>query len=298
VKFAFKPVQLLTNAVVANREQGWVYRAQGHGPGSVVTLAPRELQGEDIPFSPTGLPGDIPVRWADTVGRVYWGWLAQNIQYKPAKGEPVHVPYDLDAGHATALDELRSKTLASDGTVMEFIACNTAAHAPLLRRVVRELGGAIPKTDDADTLARIALRVLLNREVTMSEVQEARESASETSTRAKGGKKGKKGKKGKGKGEREVKRAVEREADGPGRAPAGVSVGERLVKLLPKNSEGRRIAQKLASAESVSAKQLESLRDGINEAAAAAREKENGELASQLSSENRLVRRLARAARG
>lgn len=80
-------------------------------------------------------------------------------------------------------------------------------------------------------------------------------------------------------------------------APRGGSaVGETLVTLLPKGSDGRKMAQRLADGEELSVKQLGSLQTIINEAATEAREEDNGKKASQLSSCNRIVRRMRRAA--
>jgi hypothetical protein len=79
----------------------------------------------------------------------------------------------------------------------------------------------------------------------------------------------------------------------------GHTTGAALVPMLKKaKADGAvvKLAERLAADETLSRTQLEKLRDAVNEAAATAREKEHTDLAAQLSSANRLVRRLARKA--
>ena len=82
--------------------------------------------------------------------------------------------------------------------------------------------------------------------------------------------------------------------DAPARSMARTT-GETLLPLLG-NRDGRKIAQRLANNETVGKRDLEKLRDIVNESAASAREGDKATLASKLSNANRLVRRLARQA--
>jgi hypothetical protein len=117
----------------------------------------------------------------------------------------------------------------------------------------------------------------------MDEVQEERDSAAAAPAKGKS-KKQKKAAKGKKQAKGSVK--VKRQ-------PMSVTVGTSLL-ALGLGGSGKSLASKLAKGEELKKKQLVELRDAINEAAGKARENKQGKVASQLSSANRLVRRLAR----
>lgn len=94
------------------------------------------------------------------------------------------------------------------------------------------------------------------------------------------------------------KRAAKRSEgdEGGGRRSSLVTAGTTLVPLLKGHRDILALAKRLANDEALPKKQLLTLRDGVKEAAADAREADDGSLASKLSAANRLVRRLVRSA--
>lgn len=235
--------------------------------------------------SPTGIPHELPVTYVDAAGTERHGWIEPWALVSKAKKQiktlKPHEPHDAEAG-LSAVDMCRDAMHRTGDTLFTFMAKHGEQFLPTLKRVVRERGGITYKSDDPQTIIVRALRMIHDREVTMKEVDEAR-------TTTKGKRAAKKGAAKKGSAKTEKKEA------GPRANSMRVSVGNALVPLLQKGAT-RKLAKQLQSDEELSKSQLTTLRDGINEQAASAREDGNGKLASQLSAANRVVRRLARGA--
>lgn len=251
--------------------------AQALGQGTVVEVMDDRLD-EPPPISPE----DVLVRFKDAGARDVLGYLARRTVLKPSGGPLNRVPFNSEDDGLTCYDWVRERITNSGLQPLSWLATEGPKHLDLLRDVVRELGGSLKKADDESQVIKRIARLILNREVSMSEVEEARDAAP-----AKSGKKNGKKAKAKSNGKAKAEKAT--------RTPAGVGVGEILVPLL-KGNGGAKLAARLAKGESLGKKQLTELRDAINEAAATAREKKQGKVSSALSAANRQVRRLARAA--
>lgn len=276
--------KLLAAAVVAPMYEDWMqaqpWQAQVLGVGSVV-----EMLATQMPSPITGRETELFVRWIDHAGRTVKGWLA--------KGTPMNVGghgltfvgrNDLKIG---AWDNLRERIFNSGLTAKTYIALNSTEQTQLtqLTAVIRELGGRIKNSDDDSTIITRAIRLTTGEDITMEEVTQERESAAASPAKSsrKGSKRGKKGSsKKQAKGSVKVKRQ-----------PMSVTVGLSLI-ALGLTGSAKQLATRLSKGEELKKKQLEELRDGINEAASKARDEKKGKVASQLSSANRLVRRLAR----
>lgn len=303
-------VELLTPALVLPYQY---YKAAAVPPtvldvGSVVFIQGTDHLEGDPPRSPATMDkSEIFVHWVGSDGREDYGWLSSFTQYRAVKKQ---VRCILGTSEQLgAWDVIRRRAWKNDITALDWIEKYGAKYLPLLNGAIREFGGKSPKSDDADSISRRLARLI--RENTMArknkqEIEEVEEEVmedeeledeeleedegdeeveadeedeeEEAPAPKKGAKKG-------------AKKAAKEKAP---RAPAGQSVGSTLVKLL--KGDSKKYAQMLADGKNLKKAQLEKLRDGINEEAAAAREADKGSLASQLSSANRLVRRLARAA--
>lgn len=250
--------------------------------------------------SPTGIPHELPVTYLDAAGIERHGWLEPwalvakfSSQHKPLKKAE---PYDTHAG-LSPLDLLRNAAHTDRITVFQSVARNRKQLKPLLRKVIRELGGNTDKSDDPDTIAVKALSMLHDREVTMKDVkgakktkrvvEEVEEQDEDEEQEEQAERPARKSKK--------AKAAKAEKGEGGRSNSMRVSAGNALVPLLPKGP-ARKAAQRLQENEELSKKELIALRDGVNEAAAAAREAGDGKTASKLSAANRIVRRLARSA--
>ena len=94
--------------------------------------------------------------------------------------------------------------------------------------------------------------------------------------------------------------APKAEVETAGRTSMAESTGQKLLEVtskIKKSGVVGTIAQRLANGADVSHKDLVALRDGINTLATELRGKGKPNLASRLSSQNQMVRRLERAAR-
>ncbi len=260
--------------------------AQLLGPGSVLDIE------ADPRLGPLGID-EIAVRWVDVVGREESGWIAQTALVEPVKSARtatlLNVREDLELDAFDRLrDRVRQQQLKdprSRWTMAAWLRIFGDAHISALVAAVRELGGIVRGTENPVELGRRILRLAVNQEHLMSTETETVE---ETATAAK-----------KAKAEPVAEKPAKSKKADTSEASASQKLGETLVKLLKKangNDVAQSIAAKMAEGKSPTAKQLVQLRDGINEAAATAREKEKGELASELSAANRNVRRLARSA--
>jgi hypothetical protein len=273
--------RLLAAAVVAPMPEDWMqaqpWQAQVLGAGSIVEL----LKAEPSPI--TAKANELFVRWIDHAGREVKGWLAYATPINVGgRGLTFVGREDLKIG---SWDELRERIFNSGLTAKQYIALNSTEQEQLtqLQAVIRELGGRIKNSDDDGTIITRAIRLTTGEDITMDDVQEERASAAPAAAK-KSGKKG--GKKGGGKKQAKGSVKVKRQ-------PMSVTVGTSLLALGISGS-AKQLATKLSKGEELKKKQLVELRDSINEAASKAREEKKGKVASQLSSANRLVRRLAR----
>jgi hypothetical protein len=296
--------KLVRAALVIPEQRGW--GTQALGPGSVVDVLDADSE------SPIGTR-EVAVRWVDVAERVNTGWIARTSDLSnslPKHAQLSNVREDLKL---SAVDRLRDAIwhqfwLAhaqgkrrEPWSLIEWCSIFGPAHLPELRAVARDLGVRL-SSDEPDDIIRRVLRPFLNREVDMSEIETAREGAAEggtaTKTRKSSAKKSTKKSAGK-KASANAKPAAKRVEAETSRASMGHTTGAALVPMLKKaKADGAvvKLAERLAADETLSRTQLEKLRDAVNEAAATAREKEHTDLAAQLSSANRLVRRLARKA--
>jgi uncharacterized damage-inducible protein DinB len=217
----------------------------------------------------------LECQWFDVVGRLFTGWIASTTQRTPHGGPCLHEPWQL-AEAASAVDVLRGELAMAGIDPVAYIATHGRTHKgqTLLLNVIRELGGRLKykDADNPETVIIRAARMVLNREVTMAE-------ATQEVTKSK---KAKGGKAGKAKAvEQEVTKRASKEPETERRSQ-GQGIGETLVPLLKKAKadDARKLAQKLADGDQLSAKQLGTLRDAVNEAAGAMREAEDEKTAA------------------
>lgn len=155
----------------------------------------------------------------------------------------------------------------------------------IIDRIVRAVKPAVPQENGT---MKASQAEAANKKSRAAAVEQDEDEDEEEVVQTKKSKKSKKAK--------AAKSDDEGDEEGDSAPRGGAAIGETLVSLLPKGSDGRKLAQRLADGEELSAKQLGALQTSINEAATEAREEENGKKASQLSSANRIVRRMRRAA--
>lgn len=274
--------------VVPLHEPSWMlaqrWTPQALGVGSVVEL----ISGAMI--SPiTGKVNEIYVKWIDVVEREVKGWLAADTPMDVKAQKLLNIRSDLTL---SPWDVVREKIALKEMLAKDWFILEGPNHADLLHAVVRELGGKSKKTDDINEVIIRVVRLTTKENITMSDITEAKDAAAAvTKSKSSGSKKGagkKSAKKSKG-----SKKSV-------GAAPRARSMsrttGETLVPLLKKVGapQALKLATQLANDKDLNKKDLQKLRDLVNEAAEKAREKKQGAVASTLSSANRLVRRLAR----
>lgn len=132
----------------------------------------------------------------------------------------------------------------------------------------------------------------------MSDLDNAADTATAERPRRKSAKKSsakKSTRKGKAaKAEKVTKKAKAPRQESEGRVPASVNLGMALQPLL-KGTKVASVAKSLAAGDTPKKKDMENLRDSINELAVKAREAEDFDRASELSSLNRIVRRIHRS---
>lgn len=249
--------------------------------------------------------GERPITYIDSAGREQYGHVDSSTVLVPAPKarEPVSIGWQpADGSRLPIIDVLRERvTLARTTSVAYLNTHRSAAHLALYSAIIRERGGNVKATDDADRITERLARMILTQEARdmarkqavaeTEEQDEQEETEQEEAPRAKRSAKKAAAKKG------AAKRAAN-ESNGEGRTPMGVSLGKALVPLLREagvKGDALKTAKALESGETVKKAQLIALRDSVNEAAAAAREEDNTKLSSQLSGANRVVRRLSRA---
>jgi hypothetical protein len=276
--------KLLAPALVVPLYQSWMNKpwlAQVLGVGSVVDLIkgpmPSPITGKD----------EIYVLWVDLVGRECKGWLARDTPMNVGGRALSFLGRDdLKTG---AWDNLREEIHASKLNARQYIATKVTTQTQLtqLQAVIRELGGRIKNSDDDSIIITRAIRLTTGEDITMEEVQEERASAAAAPAKGKKSKKQRKAAKAAAKSGKKGGKVKTK------RQPLIVTVGTALL-ALGLTGKGKQLAGQLAKGNDLKKGQLVELRDAVNEAGAAAREAGKGGKASQLSSANRLVRRLAR----
>jgi hypothetical protein len=178
---------------------------------------------KNVPSPLTGNTDELTVRWRDVAGRETVGWLARNAPLRNALVKTVkHVSTQEPL---TSWDHLRDLiTREADWTAKKWICTFGSRHLPLLHAVIRELGGKVPASDDTTLAIRRTLRLILGKEISMSEVNAAAKTNGKKSTRKSTSKKS------------SVAKAARKNrgaAGGPGRVSA--YSGKRIVRLVKEN---------------------------------------------------------------
>jgi hypothetical protein len=273
-------IRIGRTALVVPDERRWL--GQAIGEGSIV----RRIEPPKI--SPlTGSTDEPYIEWVDCVGRTARGWLARTTVLEKAQTKARELTNTRDGDHRLSpVDRLRDlvvssrkdeSSVKSPWTLLTWCSTFGYEHLDVLRDVTRELGGRTPTDEDAQHTIRRALRLILQQEVSMSDVATGATSAPAKTARKSG-----------------TKRAA-KTTDAPARSMARTASGSAVVALekagAPKHLVS--LAKKLAD-NALTKKELVELRDGINTQASTAREAKKGGVATQLSSVNRLVRRIIR----
>lgn len=260
----------------------------------------------NVPSPLTGRENERHVSAPDAIGRLWRGWIAVSTPTTEAptsasivrtwKRGTIPILWEVNRiMKLTALDQLRElvlRTAPREGfdkrgqpvnpyDVFTWLCRFSREQRPLLERVLRQFKKPVPK-DDVQLVSRLC-KLTLNEEVSMSKIQKTRKQLIKTEQHkaavAAAEKPTKKGK---------------RTAAPKARSMAR-TVGEALLSIQVLSAV-HTIARRLVQ-EKVSHKELLQLKKAINKTAAQLREKGKSSLASQLSSQNRLVRRLERSAR-
>jgi hypothetical protein len=282
--------------------------AQALGPGSIL-----DVEVEPTP-SVLGID-EVRVRWVDVIGREVDGWISQVAMVEPLRNPSqsalLNVREDLRVEPFDRLRHLVRQQQLNDPkgqwTMASWLRILGDAHIHALAAAVRELGGIIRGTENHVELSRRILRLAVNQEHLMTTDTHTVDETEVTPPVKKAKKAATKPAPAKTTAKKSATKpapTVEKAAKSPRKSTAesgsaSQRLGESLVKLLKRaggSEAAQAIATKMAEGKTATAKQLTQLRDGINEAAGVAREKEKGELASELSAANRNVRRLARSA--
>lgn len=258
-----------------------------------------------LPPSPiTRQRDELYVNAPDEHGKVWQGWLANNVRFgQPASQPAVWLPASMGKrkkAKISAWDEMRT-SIALATPIEGFEKNGEPIHAwsarswisyfgvkwlDQLAKVIHELGGAVPRGDDPFKRAQLALTLILHKEVSMSAIKQSHKASSDATTRAAANL----AKTAKTKKTKRIK------SEKPKRSMAR-TVGNALLELANKAKQkafGTAVA--MASDKEVSKSELLKLRDAVNETAAKLREKNKNTLASEFSNQNRLIRRLIRAA--
>ena len=236
------------------------------GTGSIVGLLTEAEDGTSLVSASTGVKNERYVQAADAIGRQHEGWLAARTPLRPVANDSRLVL----CGERTPLtfwDRLREILAVEGFTMVHWTTSMKAADRQLARQVIRELGGAVPKTKDNLLLKEVLLRV------TQAHTKEDQMAA-----------------------------AKKTKAAAPAKAEAQVTAGSRSNSAMASAAaQLRELKLKhphIARLENESAKSshLAELRDHINEQALAAREGNKPQRASKLSAANRAIRKLQRRA--
>lgn len=255
---------------------------------------------------PLGLPGEQLVRYLDHEQTTREGFLSSTATFSESARKLTALTTVRPDGTMRATDTMRMRMLSERhvrwqpqingpwtplGWFGRFGLQEETAE--MLKAVVREHGGILPRSATSSDVLTRALRIIFRKEVPMSEVQEAAAPAKTATKRA-----AKKGATKKGATKAKTSTAKHAKPDAPARSMSR-TVGNTLTPLLEKAGAKREtlaLAKRLSHDEELGKRDLTHLRDAVNEHATAARSENKGALASSLSAANRLVRRLARKA--
>lgn len=267
---------------------------------------PRGTVVRQLPVTPspvTGQKNELYVMAPDAGGRIWRGWLDASTALEPisdkAGASSRSVWKSVTHLNIPPIDELRESIVLAvprggynkrelpvePWTLFDWCCVNGTAKRAKLEAVLKQFKKSIPK-DAVDVIAKVVKLILPQEEVTMARITKTRARLNRTARREAAAKDVTVERKNRSESDR---RKGERRAN---RMPQ--TVGEALLAL--KIPALRGTAQKLVKG-SASRKDLVALRETINAAADKARERGKKSLASQLSAQNRLVRRLERAAR-
>jgi hypothetical protein len=251
---------------------------------------------KDGDASPIGLSQELPIRALNHEREQVTGYVSSTATFVDSGRRYTTLTTERPDGSMRATDTLRMRMLQEKQvrwqnvngpwTPLGWFGRFGITNAELLTSVVREHGGILPRSSTpTDILAR-ALRIIISKEVTVSDATEAAAPKPATKRAAKK--------------TPAKKSATKRTAkpDAPARSMSR-TVGNTLLPLFEKAGAKREsvaLAKKLSNDEKLGKKDLQHLRDAVNEYATAARENKKESLASSLSAANRLVRRLARQA--
>lgn len=169
--------------VVPMQEPGRPYwSAQMLPAGSIVRLV------KPVPSAITGDTSERTVRWVDMVGRETTGWLAKHVALAKTKETKLYLERNSKLGPKDwpyAWDHLRHMISMNEGwDAKKWIAVFGGSRVPLLHAVIRELGGKVPVSDDPLLAISRTLRLILNKEIRMSDIKKARKSAKSTKSAA------------------------------------------------------------------------------------------------------------------
>ncbi len=162
--------KLLAPAVVVPEQipQRPFWSAQHLGVGAIVSIRPQ------VHRSPlTHRKNELYVRWADVVGRVTHGWLAEGTPVRKVSNSVAirhqSIGYE---DRVSAWNTLRFHIArAPHWNLIDWLCQFGFLHLPLLHAVIRELGGAVPRSDDPlTTITRLA-RLITHKEHHMKVVQ-------------------------------------------------------------------------------------------------------------------------------
>jgi hypothetical protein len=272
------------------------------GAGSVVEQT--KVGSDD---SPIKLPGERPVRALDHNHEPVTGYLSSTATFLENGRSPKALTTEAPDGTMRAVDTMRMRMLSEKQVRWQSV---NGPWTPLgwfgrfgvqpdtvelLRTVVREYGGILSRNAEPEKVLASALRIIISKEVTVSDAQEAAAPATKTPAKRAAKKSTTKSSAKKGGTKSATKRA---KPDAPARSMSR-TVGNTLLPLFEKCGAKREtisLAKRLSNDEKLGKKDLQHLRDAVNECATNMRESKKESLASSLSAANRLVRRLARQA--
>lgn len=268
-----KRAMLLAPALCIPQNRKWAPRVLGTGT-IIEFLSDGEGPNRTASNSSiTACKNELYVQWVDTIGRPSAGWIAARTPWRPMPKSTPLALYTADISPLTPWDQLREILATRGWTMAQWSGSMKGADRQVARQVIRELGGAVPKTADNALLTTILLRVT---QAHFKEDQMAK-GTKDTATAS-------------APAEAAPKAKAKKEAKAP-RKSSMESCAAQCTELGIKHEA---IAKMVAG--KVSGAALAGLRDHINERATAAREAGKDVRAVKLSGLNRLVRRLQRAA--
>jgi hypothetical protein len=262
--------KLLKAALVVPVNPSWSPEALG--AGTIV-----ELMDVKPDAPPRAMASDILIRWQDAAARQVLGWLWERTPLRTSGGPLTRKSWEM--GETLGVVDWAREVMTQPGQdPLTWLCREGVKQLDLVKRVIRELGGRLEPREGKFNVIRRAIRLILNKEVSVEEVKEA-------------------GRTRKTSAKHRVKDKVNRRAESASQAN-GERGQRRWASQLPalmKGTSSAGLAKRLAAGEELSKKQLTTLREGINECSSELREKKQDKSAEVLSNANRLVRRLIRS---